>query len=158
VAGLILATGGSRAAVLRYRAHAEGPRWTTIGDRLERPTDSVASANRIIEGRLRSVPYRNSVAFIRPEYSWPADLAPDLDRVAVVTNDTTSSGRTLAQALGLGPSVQRPAPAPTTAAEFRARVLELYDAMQASLKRGDLTGFAAQFNELGRILGRPRSP
>jgi uncharacterized membrane protein (UPF0182 family) len=158
VAGLILAIGGSRAAVLRYRARAEGPRWTTVGDRLERPTDSVASANRIIEGRLRSVPYRTGVAFIRPEYSWPADLAPDLDRVAVVTNDTASSGRTLAQALGLGPSVQRPAPAPTTAAEFRARVLELYDAMQTSLKRGDLTGFAAQFNELGRILGRPRSP
>jgi uncharacterized membrane protein (UPF0182 family) len=154
VAGLILAIGGSRAAVLRYRARAEGPRWTTVSDRLERPTDSVASASRIIEGRLRSVPYRTGVAFIRPEYSWPADLAPDLDRVAVVTNDTASSGRTLAQALGLGPSVQRPAPAPTTAAEFRARMLELYDAMQASLNRGDLTGFAAQFNELGRILGR----
>jgi hypothetical protein len=158
VAGLILATGGPRAAVLRYRARAEGPRWTQVGDRLERPTDSVVSTNRIAEGRLRSVPYRGGVAFIRPEYSWPADLAPDLDRVVVVTNDTTSSARTLAQALGLGAGVRPVAPPPGTAAEFRARVSDLYDQMQASLKRGDLTGFAAQFNELGRILGRSRSP
>ena len=157
VAGLILAIGGPRPAVLRYRARAEGPRWTDVGDRLERPTDSVQTTSRIVEGRLRSAPYRGGVAFIRPEYVWPADLAPDLDRVAVVTNDTTASGHTLAMALGLGQPVPL-APRPTTAAEFRARVQELYDAMEASLKRGDLTGFAVQFNELGRILGRPRTP
>ncbi len=152
VAGLILAIGGSRAAVLRYRAHAEGPRWTTVSDRLERPTDSVASAGRIVEGRLGrchiALAWHSSAGV-----SWPADLAPDLDRVAVVTNDTTSTPYH-GPGSGLGPSVQRPAPAPTTSGEFRARVLELYDAMQASLKRGDLTGFATQFNELGRILGR----
>ena len=157
VAGLIVATSGPRATVLRYRSRSEGPRWTDVSDRLERPTDSIPSPSRIIEGRLRSAPYRGGVAFVRPEYAWPADLAPTLDRVALVTNDTTASGHTLAQALGLGQPI-RLAPQPTTAAEFRARVLDLYDAMQASLKRGDLTGFAAQFNELGRILGRPRSP
>jgi uncharacterized protein len=157
VAGLIVSLGGPHAAVVRYRSRVEGPRWTDVSDRLERPTDSVPAASRIVDGRLRSVPYRDGVAFIRPEYTWPADVAPDLDRVAVVTNDATSSGRTLAQALGLG-QIPHLAPAPTTAAEFRARVLDLYDQMEASLKRGDLTGFAAQFNELGRILGRPRTP
>jgi uncharacterized protein len=157
VAGLILAVGGPRAAVLRYRSRVDGLRWTDITDRLERPSDSIPPSSRIVAGRLRSTPYRGGVAFVRPEYTWPAELAPDLDRVAVVTNDTTASGQTLAQALGLG---QPPhlAPAPATATEFRARVQQLYDEMEASLKRGDLTGFAAQFNELGRILGRSRTP
>jgi hypothetical protein len=84
-------------------------------------------------------------------------VAPDLDRVAVVLDDGASSGHTLAQALGLS-QVPHLAPRPATAAEFRARVLDLYDAMEASLKRGDLTTFAAQFNELGRVLGRSRTP
>jgi uncharacterized membrane protein (UPF0182 family) len=157
VAGLILAIGGSRATVLRYRSRVEGPRWTDVSDRLERPTDSVPNPSRVIEGRLRSVPYRGGVAFVRPEYAWPADVAPDLDRVVVVLDDSASSGHTLAQALGLG-QVPHLAPRPSTAAEFRARVLDLYDAMEASLKRGDLTAFAAQFNELGRVLGRSRTP
>jgi uncharacterized protein len=158
VAGLILAVGGPRAAVLRYRARVEGPRWIDVSDRLERPPDSIPPANRIIEGRLRSVPYQSGVAFVRPEYAWPSDVAPTLDRVAVVTDDTASSGRTLPQALGLGQAVARLATTPTTAAEFRARVGQLYDAMESALKRGDLTGFAVQFNELGRILGRLRTP
>jgi uncharacterized protein len=158
VAGLVLAIGGPRPAVLRYRARVEGPRWTDVMDRLQRPADSIASPNRIVEGRLRSVPYRDGVAFVRPEYAWPSDLAPDLDRVAVVTDDSSSTGRTLAQAVGVGPVSTRLAATPTTAQEFRARVGQLYDAMQASLKRGDLTGFAAQFNELGRVLGRSHTP
>ena len=157
VAGLILAVGGPRAAVFRYRSRVDGPRWTDVSDRLEQPTDSVQTSSRVIPGRLRSAPYRGSVAFVRPDYAWPAEAAPDLDRVAVVTNDTTSSGQTLSQALGLSQATHL-APPPANATEFRARVLELYDEMEASLKRGDLQGFAVQFNELGRILGRSHTP
>jgi uncharacterized membrane protein (UPF0182 family) len=157
VAGLILAIGGPRAAVLRYRSRVEGLRWTDISDRLERPADSTPTTSRIVPGRLRSTPYRGGVAFVRPDYTWPAELAPDLNRVVVVTNDTTASGPTLAQALGLSQAPHL-APPPATATEFRARVQQLYDQMEASLKRGDLQGFAAQFNELGRILGRSHTP
>ncbi len=162
VAGLIVATGGLHPAVRRFRtARSHGRRWTDVVDRLDRAPDSASAppgGARVIDGRIRPVPYRSGVAFVQPQFDWPANAAPTLARVKVVTDDTSGSGVTLAQALGVEPPAPRLATPPVTAAEFHARVAGLYDAMQAALKRGDLTTFGAEFNELGRLLGRSRNP
>lgn len=154
IAGLVVATGGPSPAILLYRTQRPGRVWTSVVERLEHPSDTAAALSlgvRVVRGHVRAVPVAGGVVFVQPEYSWAPDVPPALLRVTVV-GDTVGSGRTIADALGL--AAPRPLAGPAATGDLRHRVADLYDAMQAALRRGDLAAFGAEFEKLGSLVGR----
>ena len=163
VTGLVVATGGVRRAMLWVPLDSMAPRWPAALDRLQRAADSGASRREgpVARGRVRSAVVGDRLVLVQPQYAWRSDDPPALLSVSVLIGDSARTGATIAAALGVADTIRDgrgrgtgdTAPQP----EFRAHVAALYDAMQAALRRGDLSAFGAAFAELGRVLGRAPS-
>ena len=160
VTGLVTAVGGLHRALVWTPLDSSGPRWPAALDRLQRTGDSAAGRRDgpVARGRVRAVLVGSRLALVQPQYAWRADAPPTVLSIAVVVGDSSAAGPTLADALGIADTAvtsrKLPPPNPPSVSEFRARLGALYDAMQAALRRGDLTAFGAAYAELGRLLGR----
>jgi len=99
---------------------------------------------------VQAVPTETGPAWIQSYYTWPADGAPRLAGVVVRRGEQLSTGRTLAEALG----VRIPVSAVANDA-FRERVARLYNAMQAALRAGDWRAYGDAWAALGRLLEQP---
>jgi uncharacterized membrane protein (UPF0182 family) len=152
--GILIGGGGVSGRIAWYRLETPGPRWSAILDRL-RSLDSAGSAARdgpLAHGRLRAVPIRSGVAFLQPTYRWRAQSVPSLNRVALLSGDTT---RSLVPPLLARDHAAQPA---TAVAEPKASAAALYATMRDALRRGDWTAFGRAFEALGRLLGQPGKP
>jgi hypothetical protein len=121
-------------------------------DNLRRP-DSLPGRDVVqVRGPTKAIPVSAGLVFVQSVYGWHRQGGPPtLLRVAVVTGDTTRSGRTLADVAGMTGGRGSGAVPPQ---DFRGRVEALYDAMRAALERGDLRAFGDAYNALGELLGR----
>jgi uncharacterized membrane protein (UPF0182 family) len=127
---------------------------------MRRELDSTAAIPRdarIRFGEVRVVPVAHGLALVQPAYVWKADVPPTIARVAVARDTIVTTGRTLAEALGVAP-VASTDTLPLSAGDFRARVKELYTRMHAALQRGDWVAFGRAYDALGQLLGRPPEP
>ena len=152
--GLLIGTGGVTGRVAWYRLPTPGPRWSRILDRL-RSLDSAGGAARegpLAHGRVRAVPVRSGVAFLQPTYRWRAQSVPSINRVVLLSGDTT---RSVVPPLTTGNHVAQPS---SVAAQPPASAAALYNAMRDALRRGDWTAFGRAFDSLGRLLGQPGKP
>ena len=123
-------------------------------DRL-RSLDSAGSAARegpLAHGRVRAVPVHTGVAFLQPTYRWRAQSVPSINRVALLSGDTT---RSIVPPLLTPNHLSQP---PGTVAQPKASAAELYVAMRDALRRGDWLAFGRAFEALGRVLGQPAKP
>lgn len=154
LAGVLVGVGGRAGGVYWTPLSAPGPRWNSSLDELHRSLDSTAGAprdTRLRFGDVRAVPLGGGIALIQPAYLWRSDAPPSLVRVAVARDTIIATGPTLAAALGVAPA----APVdtiPTTPADFRARVTQLYQRMHTAMQRGDWLAFGRAYDALGRLL------
>jgi hypothetical protein len=131
-----------------------------------RTLDSAGSAARegpLAHGRVRAVPVRAPyrIAFVQPSYRWRPQSIPTLNRVALLSGDTT---RSIIPPTAVGAGALPPEPGAEGATgerrgAFRASVAALYAAMRDALRRGDWSAFGRAFDALGRMLeegGRTR--
>jgi uncharacterized membrane protein (UPF0182 family) len=160
VTGLVAGTGGRGGATYWIPFHHVEARWNSLLDQLHRAVDSTATPAvprdaRLVRGTARTVPVAHGIALVQPAYAWKTDGPPLLVRVGVGRDSVVTTGRTLAEALG----VLSPGAADTSAVaprEFRALVEQLYDQMHDALTRGDWAAFGRAYDELGRIIARAR--
>jgi len=154
LAGAVLGTGGRTGTVYWVPLQPRGPRWNTSLDEMRHALDSTATIPRdarIRVGEVRVVPLAHGLALVMPAYVWKSDVPPTLARVAVARDTLVTTGRSLAEALGVAAA----APAdtvPLTPGDFRARVHELYDRMHIALQRGDWVAFGRAYDALGQLL------
>jgi uncharacterized membrane protein (UPF0182 family) len=94
---------------------------------------------------------RAGVAFIQPTYRWRAQSVPSINRLALLSGDTT---RSIVPPFTAG----NHAPSSPVAAEPKASAAALYTTMRDALRRGDWTAFGRAFEALGRLLGQPPKP
>jgi len=151
--GVLIGSGGATGRLVWYRLATPGPRWSAVLDRL-RSVDSAGSAARegpLAHGRVRAVPVGSGIAFLQPTYRWRAQSVPSINRVALLSGDTTRSI--------MPPFTTGNHPAPTAVvAEPSASAASLYNAMREALRRGDWVAFGRAFEALGRALGQPAKP
>jgi hypothetical protein len=154
IAGVLLAIGGATRETYWQPLAAPGPRWPAALDRLRGASRQVpADRLPVVRGPVRAAPFDGTVVLFQSAYTWREGRPPTLARIALWSRDTLRSGTSLAAALG---SVSSDTSSLVTSdARRRARALELYESMRAALRRGDLSGFGAAFDSLGRVLGRP---
>jgi uncharacterized protein len=153
VRGLVVAEGGGAGRVHWHPFAQPGDRWQAIIDKLQRTPDTATNL-RTARGRVQTIPLRSGAAFVQTTYSWRPENAPLVSRVAVLDRpdqDVPAVGRTLADATGVVPAAPPDTTRPTTLADFRARVAQLYVAMHDALARGDWKAFGAAYEELGRL-------
>jgi uncharacterized membrane protein (UPF0182 family) len=157
LAGAVLGTGGRAGTVYWVPQQPRGPRWNSLLDEMQRALDSTAAIPRdarLRRGEVRVVPLAHGLALVQPAYVWKADVPPSLARIAVSRDTVVTTGKTLAEALGVAPA--SPADTtPLTPGDFRARVRELYDRMHAALRRGDWVAFGRAYDALGQLLLKP---
>ena len=149
--GVLVARGGADRRSEFH--HAPGPRWTSVLESLQAAADSAGFGRSLPDtrrGRVQAVPTETGPAWIQSYYTWPADGAPRLAGVVVRRGEQLSTGRTLAEALG----VRIPVSAVANDA-FRERVARLYNAMQAALRAGDWRAYGDAWAALGRLLEQP---
>jgi hypothetical protein len=155
--GVVLASGGRDRGTWWLASEGDAVRWSTSLDLLRHAIDSTVPASRdarVIRGQLRVTPVGSSFAFVQPAYITRSDGVPTLARVAVVHGESVLSGRTLAEAVGVGGSLPS-TPLPASEKEFRARVMTLYNEMRAALASGDWAAFGRAYDALGSILAVP---
>jgi hypothetical protein len=154
VRGIFVASGGASHEPRWRGLPSPGPRWSGIVERLQRSNDSSSTSvprdTRPVRGPVRVFPYDSGIAYVQTTYAVRGDGVPFAQRVAVLHGDSVSSGATLADAIGVAvPEVPH---APSTPAEFRARVEGLYNEMREAMRRGDWRAFGMAYEELGRVL------
>ena len=157
LAGAVLGTGGRAGTVYWVPLQPRGPRWNSLLDEMQHALDSTATIPRdarLRRGEVRVIPLAHGLALVQPAYVWKADVPPSLARIAVSRDTVVTTGRTLAEALGVAaaPPVDT---TPLTPGDFRARVRELYDQMHAALQRGDWVAFGRAYDALGQLLLKP---
>jgi len=157
LAGAVLGTGGRAGTVYWIPLQPHGPRWNSLLDEMQHALDSTATIPRdarLRRGEVRVIPLAHGLALVQPAYVWKADVPPSLARIAVSRDTLVTTGRTLAEALGVAaaPPVDT---TPLTPGDFRARVRELYDQMHAALQRGDWVAFGRAYDALGQLLRKP---
>lgn len=133
--------------------HAPGPRWTSVLESLQGAADSAGFGRSLPDarrGRVQAIPTENGPAWVQSYYAWPADGPPRLAGVVVRRGDRLSTGRTLAEALGVRVPISS---VPNDA--FRERVARLYATMQAALRAGDWRAYGDAWAALGRLLEQP---
>ena len=160
VRGAIVAVGG-RVHAARYHSLELGERWPVIRESLRRALDTVAVTprdTRVVHGPVRATALPGSLALAQSAYVWRGDGPPSLLGTAVWMHDGPArAGPDIPGALGVAVDVPPKADAPLHGDSLEARVRALYATMDAALRRGDLSAFAAAFDSLGRALGtRPR--
>lgn len=160
LAGALLGTGGRDGTVYWVPLEPHGERWNSSLDAMRRALDSTAAIPRdarIRFGEVRVLPLAHGLALVQPAYVWKSDVPPSVARVAVARDTLVTTGRTLAEALGVAP-----APAadttPLSPGDFRAHVRELYARMHAALQHGDWVAFGHAYDALGQLLARPTPP
>ncbi len=157
LAGLVVATGGSRRASHWLPLEEDGARWSTLLDMLQRTLDTIADFPRdarAARGRLRAVPAGEEPLLVQPLYAWREERPPVLSRVAVIARGRVHLGPSLAGALGVPDPAVAALVEPLGADQFRRRVVELYDAMRSAMQRGDWNAFGSAYEELGNLLQR----
>lgn len=160
LAGALLGTGGRTGTVYWVPLEPHGQRWNTMLDEMRRDLDSTANVPhdaRIRFGEVRVVPMVHGLALVQPAYVFKADAPPTMARVAVARDTLVTTGRTLAEALGVAPAASSDT-LPLSAGDFRSHVKELYARMHAALVRGDWVAFGRAYDALGQLLGRPPEP
>lgn len=158
VSGLVVGTGGGAGATHWVPVTRQRLRWSSLLDRCRRAVDSTTTLPRnarLIRGSVRAVPLAGSVALVQPAYAWRADGPPALARVAVARDSAVTTGRTLAEALGVVPPVVGDTGV-LGARDFRMLVAELYDEMRNALQRGDWEAFGRAYEALGRLIAGSR--
>ena len=157
LAGAVLGTGGRTGGVYWVPLTPHGPRWNTVLDAMRRAVDSTTTIPhdaRMKFGEVRVVPVEHGVALVEPAYVSRADVAPAVARVAVARDTVVTTGRTLAEALGVAPAAPLDT-VPAAPGDFRSRVRSLYERMHAALQHGDWVAFGRAYDALGRLLNAP---
>lgn len=151
--GLMIGLGGATDSTLWYPLPTAGPRWNSVLDRL-RSADSAGNAARegaLAYGRVRAVPIQSGIGFVQPSYRWRPQSTPSINRIALLSGD---SSRSFSPPFGLVPPVP---PLPATASpEVKNSAAALYAAMRDAMQRGDWVAFGKAFDALGRLLGPER--
>ncbi|HMC53669.1 MAG TPA: UPF0182 family protein [Gemmatimonadaceae bacterium] len=149
--GSVIALGGAGHRTVWLPATRSDRGWDEALDSL-RAADTVG-ASLLVRGYVRAVPVRSEVVLLQPRYDWRGGGAPRLLYIAALTGDSVRSDRSLARLAG------RAAEPALTAADFRARVRELYDDMRRASARGDFAAFGRALDALGVLLrSRRESP
>jgi uncharacterized protein len=161
VRGAIVAVGG-RLHASRWFGLEGGERWPVIRESLRRALDTAAVVPRdarVVHGPVRAAALPEAVVLTQTAYLWRGEAPPSLLGTAAWTGrGPARSALTIPEALGIAiePTLRDDGPLRGDALE--ARVRALYAAMQEALSRGDLAGFGAAFDSLGRALGRLPPP
>jgi len=152
ITGFVVTTGGPTRTTRWLRLATPGPQWPLMVDRLRAESRAVAASRLpIVRGPVRAVPIDGGTMLLQSAYSWREDRPPTLVRVVVATGDSLRAGPALVPLLGAADGT---GPHPGSASTLREQVRALYDSMRAALRRGDLGGFGAAFDSLGRTIGR----
>jgi uncharacterized membrane protein (UPF0182 family) len=151
--GAVTSDGGAEYRPRWRPLTSAGPTWSSVVERLQRPTDSMRSVirdTRLLQGPVRVVPAVGGLIALETHYTTRPDGTPQALYVSVLHRDTVLAGVSIASAIGL------PAPAdsqaPITPEGFRSRVEALYGAMRDALRRSDWAAFGAAYEALGRLL------
>lgn len=158
IAGLVVGTGGARRATHWLPLPAEGERWPTTLDLLQRAVDTIADFPRDargVRGSLRLLPTPEEPLIVQTIYAWRDDGPPTLARVAAVARGRVRLGASVAVALGVPDPAVAEDVEPLDPVEFRRRVTELYDVMRSAIARGDWAAFGTAYEALGTLLQRP---
>ena len=130
---------------------------TTIGPQL---TLLNKEGSRVIRGNLLVIPMGDAILYVEPIYTESTSGAaiPELKKVVVADEQRVVWADTLGQALELltGGQVTTPQPnpsgTPSTVADLTARLDALFNDAQARLKAGDLGGYQADIDEMGKVI------
>ncbi len=158
IAGLVIGTGGEDRASHWLPIAAEGERWPTTLDLLQRTVDTIADFPRDargVRGRLRLLPTPDEPLIVQTLYAWYDDDPPTLARVAAVARGRVRLGASVAVALGVPDPAVTQDVEPLDPTAFRRQVAELYDAMRSAIARGDWVAFGTAYEALGTLLQRP---
>ncbi len=151
--GVVTSDGGAEYSPRWVPLLGPGPHWTTIVDRLQRPSDSLRTVirdTRLLQGLVRVIPTAEGPLALQTHYTTRADGTPQSLYVSVLHGDTVAIGVSVSGALGLpSPAV---AVSPLTPEELRPRAEALYGTMRDAMRRGDWNAFGAAFEALGRLL------
>jgi uncharacterized protein len=155
VRGVVTAGGGLDFRLQWRPLHPVGPRWATLIEQLQRPTDSLQTVirdTRVLQGPVRIIPTSEGMLALQTHYTTRLDATPQELYVSVLHGDSLATGLTVASAIGI--PVPAPAQGPPTPQEFRAQVESLYAAMRDALRRGDWRAFGTAYESLGKLLNR----
>ncbi|MBI2795968.1 MAG: UPF0182 family protein [Gemmatimonadetes bacterium] len=159
VLGLVITSGGAQPRSWFMSAAPEEIRWPAMTDALQRSGDALLlpgaalRAERIVPGRVQSIPTAAGLWFAQPSYLWPATAPQAVSHVALWRGGESQGARDIAAVLR-GARPAEPAEQPGSAA-WQARVNALYNQMRVALKRGDWVAFGEAFEALGRLTGQP---
>jgi uncharacterized protein len=148
--GLFIALGGPTPRSMWLPAGETAPVWNDALDRLN-AADTVP-ASLLVHGYVRTIAVGGQMLLIQPRYDWRGGGPPRLLYTAALSGDSVRSARTFLQLAGrlpMSPSLG--------AADFRARVRQLYDEMRRASAMGDWAAFGRAFDSIGAIL-RERQP
>ena len=131
------------------------PRWATIVERLQRPSDTLQRLireARPVHGTPRVIPASEGPIIVQTHYTTRPDGTAQVLYASMLYRDSVYEGLSIAEAAGLpSPDVALP---PMTPENFRTRVETLYSQMREALQRGDWMRFGRAYEELGRLLRR----
>jgi hypothetical protein len=131
------------------------PRWATVIERLQRPSDTLQRLirdARPTHGPARVIPAAEGPIVVQTHYTTRPDGTAQVLYASLLYRDSVYEGLSIAEAVGL-PSPDVPLP-PMTPEAFRARVEALYSQMREALQRADWMSFGRAYEELGRLLRR----
>jgi hypothetical protein len=156
--GLLMADNGAEHHVQWRPDSLKGsPRWATVIERLQRPSDTLQRLireARPIHGAPRVIPASEGPIVVQTHYTIRPDGTAQVLYASLLYRDSVYEGLSIAEAAGL-PSPEVAVP-PVTPETFRTRVETLYGQMRDALQRGDWMAFGRAYEELGRLLRRGR--
>jgi hypothetical protein len=155
--GLVTVVGGATYDPRWHVLQNGSARWGYVLERLLRLPDSITAATprdaHVMRGPVRALPVGKGVAFVQTAYAGRSDGSVQALATAVLNGDSLGVGTTIAAAVGM-PEPQA-SETPLTAAEFRARIANIYADMREAMRRGDFRAFGQSYESLGRLLRLP---
>ena len=154
VRGIVSSVGGAARETSWIPLGPDGQKWGGTVDRL-RAADTATRDAPVIHAPVRVVSLGGKPQYFQAAFRVRAGASPALARVAVVSGDSVRVGPTLSVALGLTAATTDVKP--SIQVDQRTRAESLYRDMRDELRRGDLTSFGRDFEELvGALRIAPR--
>ena len=150
---LLLAVGGSSPRTYSL-SFTPTTGWRDLTRRFDLVTDSIAAREEgdVSAGPIRAIPVANDIAYVRTTYLLSRSGEPTIAAVSIMQRDSLRTASSLHLAAQVKPAGQDDIV--LTPAQFRSRVAQLHEQMQAALRAGDLQAFGRAFDALGALLSR----
>jgi uncharacterized protein len=144
VRGVMINVGGDHRRTAWHPLEMAGPRWTAIGERLDRLDSATGRRSpRVLHSTPRVVQVAGRTVYLRPAFALPVDDSPVFSHIGVLAGDT---------ARRVGAIRRDGAPVP---GDVRSQVQAIYAAMRAALQRNDWIAFGRAMDALSRVAGTP---